>query len=428
MLSKEKFILDFVDEPFYRPAMKHFAMIICLLPCLLISCGGEKPQQVTISWWHFWTDANIRPTIEQLVKEFETAHPGVTVELVDLTWADGHDKIAIAFSSGSAPDVVELGSDWVPEFSSTGHLLNLTDRVDSIRDEYLMWEPAEFKDSVYAFPWILGTRVLFVNEDLMQRAGFDSLYRPRNWNQLLGASRAISTKAPGAYGFGSNSAERHRLYKKFLPFLWSNGGSVLTPDGRHCTLDSPQALVALEYYLKLCKTGLTDTQRRLEDAFLDDKIGFVISGDWLLKRIENEKKDFKFATQLIPPPNTGDSSISFAGGEYLAINAQSAHPDLAYELVRHICSPKNQLRFCFQNRTPTPSSVNAATDSTLLAQPHFETFIKQLKTSRTSPATPQWVYIEEKLERAVEEALYGTKTAGRALSDANKDIEELLAK
>jgi maltose-binding protein MalE len=185
--------------------------------------------------------------------------------------------------------------------------------------------------------------------------------------------------------------------------------------------------VALEYYIKLCKTGLTDTQRRLEDAFLDDKVGFVISGDWLLKRIENEKPDFAFTAQLIPPPKIGDSSVSFAGGEYLAVNSRSAQADIAYELIRYICSPKNQLRFCLQNRTPTPSSVDAAADSTLLAQPHFDVFIEQLKTSRTSPATPQWVYIEEQLERAIEKALYGTKTAGRALGDATREIEELLA-
>jgi len=406
--------------------MKRLTLSVCILPLILLSCGGEKPEQVTISWWHFWTDAGIRPVIVEMVDEFELAHPGVTVELVDLTWADGHDKIAIAFSSGSAPDVVELGSDWILEFSSTGHLYSLTDSVAPIRDEYMMWDPAIHEDSVYAFPWILGTRVLFANRDLLKRAGFDTGYVPQDWDRLVKASRAINTRVPGAYGFGSNSAERHRLYKKFLPFLWSNGGSILTGNGRHCTLDSPEALVALEYYIKLCKTGLTDTQRRLEDAFLEGKVGFVISGDWLLKRIEKEPPDFEFSTHLIPPPDSGKISASFAGGEYLAVSAQSPQKELAYEFIRHICSPANQLRFCLRNRTPTPSSKAAAADSALLAQPHFGTFIEQLGSSRMPPAHPQWVYIEGELEKAIEEALYGSKTAGRALSDAKTEIEELL--
>lgn len=422
----QKFSLDFAMRVAYCPAMKYLNTVLIAVTATLLSCGGEEPEQVTISWWHFWTDANIRPVIAEMVDEFELAHPGVTVELVDLTWADGHDKIAIAFSSGSAPDVVELGSDWILEFSSTGHLQSMTDSVAPIREKYMMWEPAKYRDSVYAFPWILGTRLLFANADLLKKAGYDSGYSPQDWNQLLKASQAIGTRVPGAYGFGSNSAERHRLYKKFLPFLWSNGGSILSANGKHCELDSPEALVALEYYMKLCKTGLTDTQRRLEDGFLDGKIAFVISGDWLLKRIEKEAPEFRFSTHIIPPPKRNGESVSFAGGEYLAISAQSPRKEIAYELIRHICSTENQLRFCLENRTPTPSSKFAAADSVFLAQPHFNTFINQLRTSRMPPAHPQWVYIERELEKAIEEALYGSKTAGRALSDATARIEEIL--
>jgi ABC-type glycerol-3-phosphate transport system substrate-binding protein len=426
VIFNQKFSLDIAKQVAYCPAMTKLCIALHILALLLLSCGKDEPDRVTISWWHFWTDATIRPVIAEMIEEFERAHPGVTVELVDLTWADGHDKIAIAFSSGSAPDVVELGSDWILEFSSTKHLHNLTDSVEPVREDYMMWDPAIYDDSIYAFPWILGTRVLYANTDLLRKAGYDSGFKPHDWDQLLKASRSINGRIPGAYGFGSNSAERHRLYKKFLPFLWSNGGDILTENGRQCRLDSPEVLVALEYYIKLCKTGLTDTQRRLEDAFIDRKIGFVISGDWLVKRLENEKPDLSFSTHVIPPPKPNETSMSFVGGEYLAINARSSQKELAYALVRHICSPGNQLRFCLQNRTPTPSSKAAAADSALLAQPHFSTFIEQLRNSRMPPAHSQWVYIERELEKAIEEALYGHKTAGRALTDAATRIEELL--
>lgn len=411
----------------YRHYMKKYLFPVLLLSLLMLSCSGGKPQKTVISWWHFWTDVNIRPVVEEIVADFEHKHPGVDVELVDLTWADGHDKIAIAFSSGSGPDIVELGSDWIPELSSTGHLYDITNLADSVRDRYLMWEPSRYNNRAYAFPWILGTRVLFSNNELLATAGFDSDYSPRTWDDLYKASKAVTETASDKYGFGSNAAERHRLYKKFLPFLWSNGGAILSEDGKQCLLDSPEALSALKYYLKLCKTGLTDTQRRLEDAFLDEKIGFVISGDWLLKRIDREKPDFSFSTHLIPVPHSGAVSVSFAGGEYLAVNSKSPQKELAMALVRHICSPENQLRFCMANRTANPASIEAAADSGFLAQPHFDTFVEQLTTSRMSPVHPQWVYIEGKLEKAIESALYGAKSAEQAFFDAKNDIQELLA-
>jgi multiple sugar transport system substrate-binding protein len=397
----------------------------CILACLLcLSCGNKQPQQTKLVWWQFWTDTAIKPTIQEIVRDFEAQHPGVAVELVDLTWADGHDKISIAFSSGTGPDVVELGSDWVPEYSSTGQLLDLTAAIDSVKPDYFMWEPGLYEGKTYAFPWILGTRVLFVNPSLLTRAGYPSGFVPGNWNELLEAAKKINNLGGDAFGFGCNAAERHRLYKKFLPFLWANGGDILSPDGKTCLLGSVQAIAALDYYLKLCHSGLTDTQRRLEDAFLEGKIGFIISGDWLLKRLAAEKPDLPFVTAVIPGPD--GPGASFAGGEYLAINAKSAHPQLALELIRHLCSPENQLRFCLQNRSANPSSRKAAADSVLLAQPHFDTFIRQLASSKIPPVHPQWVYIEEKLEKGIEAALYDVKTPQQAFTDAAREIQESL--
>ena len=173
---------------------------------------------------------------------------------------------------------------------------------------------------------------------------------------------------------------------------------------------------------------MTDTQRRLEDAFLEGEIGFVISGDWLLKRIAREKPDLSFATHLIPGPEGLSTSTSFAGGEYLAINSKSEHKQVALDLIRHICLPENQLRFCLQNRTANPASKDAAVDATFLAQPHFDTFVEQMKTAKMPPVHPRWVYIEDRLEKAIEAALYETMSPGQALSDAADKIEELLSK
>ena len=426
--SRKKFSLDFPGGGVYRQPMKKGAFGLAVMLWVILACGKESSPRLTITWWQFWTDTRIKPVVQEIVRDFEKAHPGVAVELVDLTWTDGHDKIAMAFSSHAAPDVVELGSDWIPEFSSTGHLYDITTQVDSVTGDYLMWDPAVSGGRIFAFPWILGTRVLFGNTALLEKAGLSSEFIPSTWPELLDAAQKVSLLGGDVSGFGSNSAERHRLYKKYLPFLWANGGTILSPDGRRCLLASPAPVAALEFYLKLCQAGVTDTQRRLEDAFLEGKVGFVISGDWLLKRIETEKPSLPFATFLIPGPNGIDGSASFAGGEYLAVNAASTHPDLALALVRHISSPANQLRFCLQNRSANPSSTVAAGDSVFLSQPHFDTFVRQMAAAKMPPVHPQWVYIEDRLEKAVEAALYGVKTPSQALADAAREIQELLDK
>jgi multiple sugar transport system substrate-binding protein len=404
--------------------MKRRLLAGILTGLLCLSCGGKQPQQIRLVWWQFWTDAAIKPVVQEIVRDFEANHPDVAVDLVDLTWADGHDKISIAFSSGTGPDVVELGSDWVPEYASTGNLLDLTAAADSVQSDFFMWEPGSYEGKIYAFPWILGTRVLFVNPSLLARAGYPPGFVPKNWDELLEAARKINDLGGDTFGFGCNAAERHRLYKKFLPFLWSNGGDILSPDNKTCLLGSPQAILALDYYLKLCHTGLTDTQRRLEDAFLEGRVGFIISGDWLLKRLAAEKPDMSVTTAVIPGPD--GPGVSFSGGEYLAVGAKSAHPQAALALIQYICSPQNQLRFCLQNRSANPSSRIAATDSVLLAQPHFDTFITQLASSKTPPVHPQWVYIEDILEKGIEAALYEAKSPQQAFTDAAREIQGLL--
>jgi multiple sugar transport system substrate-binding protein len=408
--------------------MKRSFLILAFTLLLALSCGRKPSDKITISWWQFWTDPDVRPVIQEIVRNFEQDHPNVAVELVDLTWADGHDKIAVAFSTNAAPDLVELGSDWVPEFASAGVLLNIASAVDTLLSNYLMWEPGEANNGVYAMPWFLGTRVLFVNRQLVTQAGFNPNDTIKDWPELLEVSAAVNDLGSDIYGFGSNAAERHRLYKKFLPFLWANGGRILSPDGSRCLLSDPAAVTALKYYVSLCETGLTDTQRRLEDAFLEGQLGFVISGDWLLKRIAKENPEFDFGTQVIPGPTGLAQSSSFVGGEYLAVSAHTEYPEIAIELAKFICLPENQLRFCLTNHTATPSSVAAAHDSSLLAQPHFSTFVKQLASGRMPPVHPQWVYIEDRLEKAIEAALLKEKKPQAACEEACDQIGTLLTR
>ncbi len=402
-----------------------YRLFLVLAACLVLVAGLVRGE-TTLEFWQFWTDPDVKPVVTQIVNDFEKANPDIKVNVTDLTWANGHEKIVVAFASGAGPDVVELGSDWIAEFAASGQIADIGDRVADDSSGFQGWGMSTYKGKVYAQPWILGTRVLFANVGLLNRIGADSTAVPANWPQLESACKAVMALGSDIYGWGSNTAEKHRLYKKFLPFFWSNGGQLFTDDGRFCILSSQKGIDALRFYKKLHdEYGYVANQRGIEDAFLDGKVGFIVSGDWLLRRIKKEKRDIEFVTSFIPGPQL--PGRSFMGGEFLAINAKTEHEKAALKFIRFVSSPENQTRLCQAGDMADPSSLAAQQDSFFVSDVNLQTFIKQLRFAKHPPVDPNWVDMEAAIEDAVEQAVFGKEgLIAEPLYEASQKIQSIV--
>ena len=395
----------------------------CLLVLVCAGCVRRVDEKTTITWWQFWTDSRAKPVIEELVTTFEGANPNIDVDVVDLTWSEGHQKIVVAFATGTTPDVLELGSDWVAEFASQGLLLDLTAEAERQRTQFAMWSPVTYEGRIYGYPWLLGTRVLFYNKDLMHRAKIDTTRPPETWTEWKAQAQAINALGKDVHGFAANTFERHRLYKKFLPLFWSAGGELFT-DG-DCTLDSKAGVEALTFYTDLCKVGLFDVQRELDLAFQRGKIGFTISGDWLLAQLRKDPKAPRFGVAEIPHPEAGQS-ISFAGGEYLVVPKKSVRAQEAQLFIDFLLRPENNLKLC-RAIGFVPAHTAAAQNAYFTDDPYLSVFSRQLESSRPTPVHARWVEIEEVIESAVERAMYGDTPPDSVLQRACAEIDNLLS-
>lgn len=402
-----------------------FIYLISFLSLLILSCAKQENGKTVLDFWQFWTDPQVKPTLMEIIQQFEKENPEIKINLTDLTWSEGHEKIVVAFASGTAPDILELGSDWVPEFSSQDVLLDVTSDAEKIQQDFLMWEPVFYKGRIYGFPWLLDTRVLFYNKDLMKKAGLDPEKPPLNWKELLSYCQKINQLKPKAYGFGANSAERHRLYKKFLPFFWGNGGKILSSDQKSSEINSTVGIEALSFYKKLTEQGTIDNQRMLDENFKQGKIGFVISGGWLLNDIQKNLPDLKFGVCHIPKPEKGVFS-SFAGGEFLVISKKSKNPDSAKKFIQYLIKKENSLKLCKAIGSAIPSAKGSELDPYYQNNKNLLVFSEQLRYAQTSPAVPQWVYIEEIIEKAVEQVMYDKKTPSQALDETKLEIDKIL--
>lgn len=402
--------------------MKKYLLLILILP-LILSCSKTEEDLKVIKFWHFWSEPNQKKALLELVKQFEKEN-NCKVELTELSWNDGKTKLVAAFNSNTAPDVLELGSDWVAQFSSSGVLMQLN--PDSIKiDKYIEFskEPCYWDGHIFALPWVVDTRVLFFNKDILAQSGRD-VNPPQTFSELLELSRSVHL-GNNIYGFGSNGSDPHRLYKKILPFFWTFGGEIFDKKGK-LKIYSRENVNALSLYAELSKSGMIETQRQLDAAFIQGKIVFWISGAWLIEKIHNENPNLNFGVSPIPNYQE-NKGISFAGGEYIAISAKTKKSSLAYKFANFITDGKNAVKFCKSvNEAGFPADANYYKDESIMKSDYKRVFAEQLANSKMTPVHPKWLEIEEIIENAVVQVIYEKMGADAALRQAQEDIEGLL--
>lgn len=380
---------------------------------MLLACGESETDR-TLEFWQFWTDPKAKPVIESIAHQYEQENPGWKVNITDLTWSDGHQKIVVAFGAGNPPDLLELGSDWIAEFAA-GHALS---EIELDTAKFILSESGTFENKFYAHPWFTASRILYFNKSLLEKASKDI---PANWAELYEACEAIDNLDESISGFGANSAEPHRLYKKFLPFVWSCGGSIL--DGDRINLDNPEVLKALRFYKSLTEHAHIEKQRYLEDSFMEGKLGCVISGGWLIKRLHDNPVDFEYVLVPMPPENDTIQGLSFAGAEYLVIPNKSRKKEAVRKLIDIILRPEYINALCDSvgfGFGPYRSNIRPK------MTPKQQILFEQLQNSQSTPVHPRWIYVESIIEEMVESVTLGQQTPEAAIKDAQRKINETL--
>ena len=288
----------------------------------------------------FWTWV---PDIENEVALFEKAYPDIHVKVENVGQGlDHYQKVRTALKSGDgAPDVVQLEYQYIPSFTLTKSLLDLTPYgADDIAGDYVdwVWKQVSTNDGVWAIPQDTGPMGNLYRDDIMQKAGITET--PKTYDEYAADAQKVKD-ATGSYisNFPGNDPAQ------VIGLLWQAGAKPFGYDGdKTVTIDvnSDAAKQVMSYWQGLIDQDLVSTDADFNDGFYqglsNDKYAGWLTAAWapifLQGTVENTSGKWRAAP--LPQWSAGENVSGNWGGSSDAVLSTTKNPIAAYELAKWI--------------------------------------------------------------------------------------------
>ncbi|ASY60658.1 MULTISPECIES: extracellular solute-binding protein [Sinorhizobium] len=293
-------------------------------------------------------------SVREMTDEFQKQNPSISVDLEFVPYEGLHDKIVLAQGSGDGYDAVLFDVIWPAEFAVNDILVDVTDRITPEMNAGVLpgaWTTVEYKGQRYGMPWVLDTKYLFYNKEMLAKAGFDT--PPKTWAELMNQAKAIKEKGIVQHPIVWSWAQAEAVICDYGTLLSAFGGKFLDEKGAPA-FQSDGGLKALDYMAASIKDGATNPNSReyLEEdvrrVFQDGEAAFALNWTYMFN-LANDPKQSKVAGKVgvvAAPGVEGISTASAVNGSMgLGITKSSQHPEETWKYITFLTSQPTQNKF-----------------------------------------------------------------------------------
>lgn len=346
---------------------KILVFLVLLLSVGFIFAEGQKEEDVVKLSYCFWGSPAENEAIEQALKDFGEANPGIIAEPMyipgDISGVEYASKMRALAQSGRLPDAGYFRPEQFGEFADFGTFLDLTERIEkeNLREAYLPQVWLDVKGRIFGAYTAAECQVMFYNKDVLEKAGVPlppTDYKEGwSWDQFVEYCKMITTdkngKHPGEEGFDSEKIVTYGVsyqlwYAMLYPGLWSNGGGIVSRDGTEFLMDKPESidfiqklsdLIHKEHVMPYTDPSATAGAGFVPPVMLaNGQLGFYFTGQWEL--LDLAKMDFPLGVGALPILK--EPAQMYCSGANVVFKA-SKHPDEAWKLTKWMMTPDKTL-------------------------------------------------------------------------------------
>jgi arabinogalactan oligomer / maltooligosaccharide transport system substrate-binding protein len=377
------------------------------------------PKATKITIWHQWS-GDYLAAITAAFKDYEAAHPGVTIDLNKPQ--DVQASLKVAVPAGEGPDIIAWANDSIGSAATTGYIVALDDyKIDAafLKSTY---EPAAvngvtWKGKIWALPESQEAIALVYNKALVT-----SKYLPKDnldFAGLLAAAQQFQKDNPGKtlvcnQGFPGGDAYH------IAPVFFGNGVPQYIDETGKVTINTPEAVKAMQWLVEMSKVSLKEQTMDICNAGMKEgKVGMMWTGPWDIATMETNKVDYGIFA--MGRPFVGIKTLMLSKN---AIDRKTT--DVAIDIMKYYTGADVQKKLSATNKT-IPAATAALKDpavAALLSITGFGAAANQGVPMSSSPfAGAQW----DPVGNAVKTIWTASQAPDAALKDAQAAAEKAVA-
>jgi multiple sugar transport system substrate-binding protein len=377
--------------------------------------------------------------VTTLINRFNKENPDLRVDVNVVAWP-GYAQLAAQMAAGDPPDLVTMHQSVISDYQSRG----LLEPMDEIMRQAGVG-PDDFTAAgrrgvmkggkVYGLPWDTVGGLFHVNTKLFEQAGLmkdGKPVLPRSPEELLAHAREFKAATGKPYLIQSQVNDPATHVRNLYTFLLAQD-AIFFPDRKHIRLQTPEARRIVQLFRTLNEERLTTNQDNPAAiaSFINGDGGVFPTGTWMIGSFDQEAKapgrPLYRSYAVFPYPRLWGREAGFVDGHSWVMPKRKRTPEQRAAIARLTRFMAGQ-NFEWSRTGHLPAFKAVVESPKFRALPHRSDIAPLAETGRTLPDFVQrQAPIEGLVGEELSAAVTGQKSVDRALADAERRVNELLA-
>jgi len=410
---------------------------------LLPVSAWAAPVEITL--WHMEQPPHRVERIQQLMDEFNAAHPDIVVSQEPQNWGEIYAKAPAALSAGAGPDMLFAIPDFTPILKDIGALTSVADFVTELDKKHDFLDSAlesyTYDGGVWAVPLYNMSMNLWYRKSVFAEAGLEV---PTTWADWKAAAEKLSSDQ--TYGIGLPANKQLYTDQTVYSVMANGGATEIYDENGKLRFDNPQTVAAYEFYADLQKLSPPDntswTWGEAESCFASKSCGMILQFSVISSydtQAEGDANDLGVAAIPHAEGESQHNTIAYPNA-VMMLSTDEAKRKASEKFVSFLLEPENYGRFL--NMEPglfMPVTADGAEAESFWNDATVQKYRSQIETviansgngklfgftsGRVFPAIAA-ISAQNILAETLQAIVVGGKTAAEAVSDGQARMNEV---